>query len=106
MWEGISISSKKLVVIILLIFIIPSIGFLVSYNLITMNVLNTRITQTNKNTIYLYQEKLENDLANIEKSMVDLTANDSDFSQLLNKTDELDAYLASDNIITHIPLNA
>jgi two-component system sensor histidine kinase YesM len=64
-----------------------------------MNVLNTRISQTNKNTIYLYQKTLENELVNIVKFMVDLTANDSDYSQLINKADPIDAYVASDNVM-------
>jgi two-component system sensor histidine kinase YesM len=89
----ISISSKKQVIIILLIFVIPLISFFVAYNIITVNTLNQRIAQTNKNTLYIYQEEIINELNNIEKFMVDLTAINPDYQQLRNKRSNLDAYL-------------
>lgn len=97
--KKISISSKKQVIIILLIFVIPLIVFFVSYNLITMNVLNKRIAETNKNTVVMYQDTVEKELNNIEKFMVDLTAINPDFRQLRNKMSNLNAYLASYNVL-------
>ena len=88
-----TISSKKQVVIILLIFVIPLIGFFVTYNLIIVNTINDRIAQTNKSTIYIYQEAINNELNNIEKFMIDMTAINPDFQQLRNKRSSLDAYL-------------
>lgn len=93
------ISSKKQVVYILLILIIPLSGFLATYNLITMNIINERIRQTNGNTVFLNQSILENDLKNIEEFMIDLSANNTDYRQLLYKSTQLNAYVASYNIM-------
>jgi two-component system, sensor histidine kinase YesM len=88
-----SISSKKQLIIILLIFVIPLISFFITYNLITVNTINDRIAQSNKSTIIIYQEAIINEVDNITKFMIDLTAINPDFQQLRNKRSNLDAYL-------------
>lgn len=93
------ISSKRQVIYILLVLIIPLSGFLVAYNFITMNIINKRIEQTNTNTVFLNQKILENDVKSIEEFMIDLSANSSDYRQLLYKSTQLNAYNASYNIM-------
>lgn len=83
----------------MLIFVIPLIAFFIGYNLISVRVVNERIEQTNKSTITLYQESIDNELYNIEKFMVDLTVNSTEYQQLRYKTSNLEAHLASYKVL-------
>lgn len=86
-------TSKKQVIIILLIFVIPLISFFIIYNAATVSTINDRIAQSNKNTISIYEEAILHEMDNIVKYMIDMTAMNPDFQQLRNKRSNVDAYL-------------
>jgi two-component system, sensor histidine kinase YesM len=88
------ISSRKRVMQISLVLIVPLIVFLIGYNVVTMNIINTRIETNNKSTVRLYQKALETDLKNIEQFIVDLRANGTEYRQLMHQSTQLNAYLA------------
>jgi two-component system sensor histidine kinase YesM len=95
----VSISSKKQIMFIMMIVVIPLHVILIIYNIYTVNSTNDRVFESSKNTIYLYQQTLENDLHNVENSMVALSANDSSYRYLHAKLNPYDANAYTYNII-------
>ncbi len=94
-----SISSKKQIVLIMMIFIIPFTLFLTAYNFMTVNILNSRIAQTNRDRVKFYQSYLEEDLHSIENFMANLVANDSSYGRLRYELTPLDAHLYTYSIM-------
>ncbi len=95
----VSISSKKQIIHIMMIVVIPLLTILVIYNIYTVKRTNDRVFESSINTIYLYQQTLENDLHNIENFMVALSANDSSYRYLHTKLNPYEANAYTYNII-------
>lgn len=93
-----TISSKKQILLTMMIFVIPLIGALVGYNFYNLNMLNQRIAQTDRNAIYLYQHSIEQKLELAEGYMANFLANDSDCLQLRYTRSKLKAHVLSYNI--------
>ncbi len=93
-----TISSKKQILLTMMIFVIPLIGALVGYNLYNLDMLNQRLAQTDKNAIYLYQHSIEQKLGSAEGYMANFLANDSDCLQLRYTKSNLKAHVLSWNI--------
>ncbi|QHW33947.1 HAMP domain-containing protein [Paenibacillus rhizovicinus] len=88
--KKLSISSKKQVVLIMMIFVVPLVLLLTVYNLYVVNVLNNKIEQTNRNAIMLYQNAFEKNLRNADLYMSNLVSNDYSFMKLMFKQDPID----------------
>ncbi|MBP3961601.1 sensor histidine kinase [Paenibacillus lignilyticus] len=85
-----SLSSKKQVVFIMMIFVIPLVLLLIIYNIYVVNVLNNKIEQTNRNSIMLYQNAFEKNLSNADTYMSNLVSSDTSFMKLMFKQDPID----------------
>ncbi|WP_123041809.1 sensor histidine kinase [Cohnella candidum] len=90
MIRKLNLSSKKQVVLIMMIFIIPLVLLLTIYNFYVVNVLNDKIEQTNRNTIMLYQNAFEKNLKNADTYMSNLVSNDYSFMKMRFKQDPID----------------
>ena len=55
----IHISSKKQIIQVLMLFVVPLVLFLVGYNFYTMQAMNERVAESNRSTVYLYKSSLE-----------------------------------------------
>lgn len=94
-----NISSKSLLIVILMIIIVPIIIFLVGYNVLTMQVFNSKIAENNKSLLNFYENEFEGRLSEIELNMASVITYNYSFKQLLNKNTELNAYLNSSEVI-------
>ncbi|SDW48008.1 histidine kinase [Paenibacillus sp. CF384] len=90
-------SSKKQVILIMMIFIVPLVLLLILYNFYVIQVLNNKIEQTNRNSILLYQDAFEKNLRNADLFMSNLVSNDISFMKLFITQDPIDLqYYAQD----------
>ncbi|BBI31980.1 sensor histidine kinase [Cohnella abietis] len=94
-----SISSKKLIVLIMMIFTVPFTGFLLVYNFYTVNMLNNRIAETNQSRVEFNRFYLEENLHNVENFMANLVANDRSYGRLRYELTPLDAHLNTFSIL-------
>ncbi len=92
-------SSKQLIIMIQMIFIVPMLVLLVFYNVYTTNTLNRKIADVNKNTVLLYNHSLQLELDDIEKHATNFLANDSDMQRMQYQLTSLDAYLVSTQVM-------
>ena len=75
------ISSKGQITRALMIFVIPFIIFLLSYNMYTIKALNERLAETGRNLLYIYKGPVETEIYGLQQSLVDIMANDNDSSR-------------------------
>lgn len=94
-----SISSKKLIILILMIFAVPFTAFLLFYNFYTVNLLDSRIAASNLGRVEFYRSFLEEDLHDAENFMANLVANDRSYGRLRYRISELDAHLFTTSIL-------
>lgn len=81
--EKAAISSGIQIKKALMIFVIPFVVFLVSYNMYSIGVLNEGLAKTGQNLIYMYKNQILSEIEVLQKSIVDIMANDSDFQQMI-----------------------
>ncbi|MDG0808831.1 sensor histidine kinase [Cohnella rhizosphaerae] len=94
------ISYKKQMIVILLLFIVPFLACLLSYNLYTANtVVNANIIQENKSKIGVFSNSFERSIANITTFMTTTVANDTNFRVLGYQSGKLNAYLSAYEIL-------
>ena len=89
-----TISSKRHLLLILEIFVVPMIFCLVAYNFYSIKTLNNEIAQNGENTIALYQAQTEYDLRRLSLTISEYWANDFDHANMLHKVDELTRHLS------------
>lgn len=94
------ISSRKQVMLIIGIFVVPLVCLLIIYNLYTVGVLNQEVAETGKNTIFLYQDDLEKNLYRTEIAISDYWGNDYDHQRTRFDLSKLDSYIVGNNIIS------
>lgn len=95
----IHISSKKQILRVLMLFVVPLVLFLIGYNFYTMRALNERVAESSGSTVYLYENSLEKDLQDIDLFLANLVVGDTNFQRLRNKMDPLDAHICSKQIL-------
>ena len=95
----IHISSKKQIIQVLMLFVVPLVLFLVGYNFYTMQAMNERVAESNRSTVYLYKSSLEKDLQDIDLFLANLVVGDTNFQRLRSPMDPLEAHLCSKQII-------
>lgn len=89
-----TISSKRHLLLIIEIFVIPMIFCLVVYNYYSIKTLNNEVAQSGENTIELYQSQIEYDLRRLSLTISEYWANDFDHANMLHKVDELTRHLS------------
>ncbi len=89
MTGGKTISSRRYLIFILSICVIPTICCLLFYNYYSIRTLNRHVAQTGQNMISLYQSQLKYELDDISLTIADYWANDYDHINMLHKVDEL-----------------
>lgn len=87
-------------VVALMCILIPLVTILIIYNFYSISVIRQQTAQSNKNTLVLYTEDLDNKLANIDAFMLEIVANNANFRILRNENSGLKVYSASYNIVT------
>lgn len=94
----IHISSKKQIIQVLMLFVVPLVVFLGVYNFYTVRAMNDRIAESGRSTVYLYQTSLEKDLGDIDIFMANLVAGDANYQQLRYRMDPMEAHLCAKEI--------
>jgi two-component system sensor histidine kinase YesM len=94
-----AISSKRLILAICMIFIIPFTAFLLFYNLYMANIMERQAASTNMERLEFHQTAFEDELKGIEAYLANIAANDLHFGQLRYKLSVLDAHLFSFNVL-------
>ena len=89
-----TISSKRHLLLIVEIFVIPMIFCLVVYNYYSIKTLNNEVARSGENTIALYQSQIEYDLRRLSLTVSEYWANDYDHVNMLHKVDELTRHLS------------
>ncbi|MFC3803927.1 sensor histidine kinase [Cohnella sp. GCM10012308] len=100
MIKRLHLSSKKQVVLIMMIFIIPLILLLTVYNVYVVRVLNDKIEQTNRNSVLLYQNAFEKNLGNADVFMSNLVSSDFSFLKLMFELDPIDLQVYAQDLMT------
>ncbi|REE80166.1 HAMP domain-containing protein [Paenibacillus taihuensis] len=85
----------------MMIFIIPLVLLLAVYNFYVVNVLNSKIETTNRNSIMLYQDTFEKNLSNADVYMSNLVSNDNSFKKLMFKQDPIDLQFYAQDIMNN-----
>lgn len=88
----VGISSKGQITRALMIFVIPFIIFLLSYNMYTIKALNEKLAETGQNLLYIYKGPIETEIYGLQQSVVDIMANDSDFQQMIYAKKKYERY--------------
>ena len=70
------ISSKKQILQVLMLFVVPLVLFLTGYNFYTMRAMNERVAESNRSAVYLYESSLEKDLQDIDLFLANLVVGD------------------------------
>lgn len=94
--------AKQRIIQVMMIFIIPFIIFLISYNIYTLKVLNDTLIQSGVNNLNIYYNPIENELNHAENSMVKVMANDASFQQMLYSSKYSDVFVYSQNVINNL----
>lgn len=89
-----TISSKRHLLLIVEIFVIPMIFCLVMYNYYSIKTLNSEVAQSGENTIDLYRSQIEYDLRRLSMTISEYWANDYDHANMLHQVDELTRHLS------------
>jgi hypothetical protein len=77
-----TITAKKQIFAIFLLFAVPFSIFMVYYNFYMVDILSDKLMQTSEERLKYYQGNLEDELHNIENFMANLVANDLSFTGL------------------------
>lgn len=93
------ISSKKQIIQVLMLFVVPLVLFLIGYNFYTMQAMNERLAENSNSTVYLYERSLEKDLQDIDLFLANLVVGDSNFQRLRSKMNPIEAHLCSKQIL-------
>ena len=94
--------AKQRIIQVMMIFIIPFIIFLISYNIYTLKVLNDTLIQSGVKNLNIYYNPIENELNHAENSMVKVMANDASFQQMLYSSKYSDVFVYSQNVINNL----
>lgn len=94
-----SYSSKRFILFVSLIFIIPLSCLLLLYNSHQVSALNTELEKTSRDMMRLYQEKLETDISRIERQISEYWANDTAHTNLHLQKSHVDVHLSTYEIL-------
>ncbi len=94
-----TITAKKQIFAIFLLFAVPFSIFMVYYNFYMVDILTDKLMQTSEERLKYYQGNLEDELHNVENFMANLVANDLSFTGLQYDMSALDAHLATYGIL-------
>lgn len=92
-------SLRTKIVAALMVVLIPLIALLILYNIYTMNVLRQQTAQSNKNTLSLYTEYLDNSLSKVEAFLVNIVATNINYNIVRRPNGDLKTYLASFELV-------
>lgn len=99
MKKKLNVSSQRQIVFIMLSVVVPLIVIIATYNIYTVDRTNSRVFESSKNTLSLYQNALDSDLHSVENLMVGLAANDVSFRQLKYQLNSYDVYSDAYNVM-------
>ncbi len=94
-----SVSSKVFFSLASLIIIIPLIFLIIFFDFYTIHILNKEVASANKNTLYLYHQKLDSDLEQIELQIAQNWAQNWNFQKLQYHLDPIEAHTDTLNIL-------
>lgn len=95
-------SIRTRIVVALLAFVIPLIALLIIYNFYSISILRDQTAQSNRNSLSLYKESLDNKLRKADAFLVDIIATNSNYNILRNPNSEFKVYLATYKIYTEL----
>ena len=93
------ISSKKQILQVLMLFVVPLVLFLTGYNFYTMRAMNERVAESNRSAVYLYESSLEKDLQDIDLFLANLVVGDTNFQRLHSEMEPVEAHLCAKQIV-------
>lgn len=102
MYEGKRKSVQQGILFGLLIFIIPFLLFLISYNIYNLKVIHEMQVQVGRNNLSTYSNPIESNLMQIEGAMVKVMANDAAFYQMTHGAFYTDVYVNLDSVIRNL----
>ena len=88
-------SIRSQVIIGMLSFLLPLITLLLVYNFYTVNLLREKTALSNKNTLQIYSEIVENGLQRTSSQLLDAILFHNNYYRIYNSTDEVDRYIAT-----------
>jgi Predicted signal transduction protein with a C-terminal ATPase domain len=92
-------SIKTRVAIVLMEMIIPLILFIICFNFYTINILNTRISESNQNTLKSYCNNIEDTLQILQNRMINFISLNTNFIMLSQKSSDINAHTQSYEIM-------
>lgn len=93
------ISSKKQIIKILLVFVIPFIIFLIAYNFYTIKEINKRLAENGKNVIRIFSNSIQMDVDSLQRYTANIIANDSAFRQLVYSDKQYEQYAYMQEVV-------
>lgn len=93
-------SIRTKIVTALLTFIIPLIALLITYNFYSISVLREQAAQSNRNTLSVYKESLDNKLKKVDDFLLDIIAVNPNYNIVRNPNPNLKVHLATYEIVT------
>lgn len=93
------LSSKKQIILSMMIFIVPLLCLLIGYNLYNINALNRGLAESRQNTILLYSSAFERELKDIENYAANFLANDADSIQMRYQNSMLQAHVSATEVL-------
>lgn len=92
-------SIKTRVTAVLMGMLIPLIIFINYYNLYTISILNTKVSESNQNTLEFYCNRISDTLLLLQNRMTSFISHNINFKLLFKKSTDLDAHLQSYEIL-------
>lgn len=92
-------SIRTRIVKVLLVFLIPLIVLLIVYNVYTISVIREEAARSNKNTLSMYAEAVDNRLENISSLLLDIIASNANYNIIRKPNTNLKVYLATYDIV-------
>jgi two-component system sensor histidine kinase YesM len=91
-------SIRTKLILGLLAILIPLVGLLLTYNFYTARLLREKTALSNKNTLSIYSEIVDNNLQTVSKQLLDVFTADNNFYKIRNSSDSLGQFLAANNV--------
>lgn len=79
----------------MLSFLLPLITLLIVYNFYTVNLLREKTALSNKNTLQIYSEIVENGLQRTSSQLLDAIIYHNNYYRIYNSTEEVERYIAT-----------
>lgn len=92
-------TTKRQIMLIMLLFVVPLLAMLLIYNVYMLRVVNEKITQNNENTIYLYETLLKQDINSAQYYLANSLANDRSFLRWNYQLNSLEVYMCGQDIL-------